>query len=122
VLGVFQKFPMPPSIKFQQFLVRVGEFGGYAVMETDKPADVHKLTTALAVFQFRLEPVIDVMDAVAVESAHFLTRTQASYEKSLMGIASARAGKLHNDRSRTMRNGFFLLHPTLRRWQHDSYQ
>lgn len=68
VLGVFQKFPMPPSIKFHQFLVRVGEFGGYAVIETDKPADVHKLTTALAVFQFRLEPVIDVMDAVAVES------------------------------------------------------
>ena len=68
VLGVFQQWQMPPSLSFHQFLVRVGEFGGYAVIETDKPADVHKLTTAFAVFQFRLEPVLDVMDAVAAES------------------------------------------------------
>ena len=68
VLSVFSKWQMPESLKFHQFLVRVGEFGGYAVIETDKPADVHKLTTTFAVFQFRLEPVLDVMDAVAVES------------------------------------------------------
>ncbi len=68
VLAVFQKWQMPESLTFHQFLVRVGEFGGYAVIETDKPADVHKLTTAFAVFRFRLEPVLDVMDAVAVES------------------------------------------------------
>jgi hypothetical protein len=30
-------------------------------------ADVQKLTTTFAVFQFRLEPVVDVMDAVAAE-------------------------------------------------------
>ena len=41
--------------------------GGYAVIETDNLADIHLLTTALAAFTFRLEPVIDVMDAVAVE-------------------------------------------------------
>jgi Protein of unknown function (DUF3303) len=41
---------------------------GYAVLETDKPADLHKLTTVFAVFQFRVEPVLDVMDAVAAES------------------------------------------------------
>ncbi len=68
VLSVFQKWQMPESLKFHQFLVRGGEFGGYAVIETDKPADVHKLTTTFAVFQFRLEPVLDVMYAVAVES------------------------------------------------------
>jgi hypothetical protein len=31
-------------------------------------ADVQKLTTTFAVFQFRLEPVMDVMDAVAAEA------------------------------------------------------
>ena len=31
-------------------------------------ADVHKLTMAFVVFQFRLEPVLDVMDAVAAEA------------------------------------------------------
>jgi hypothetical protein len=30
---------------------------------------VHRLTSAFAVFQFRVEPVLDVMDAVAVEAA-----------------------------------------------------
>lgn len=67
VLGVFQQWEMPENLIFHQFVVRVGEFGGYAVLETDNLADVHKLTTAFAVFQFRLEPVLDVMDAVAVE-------------------------------------------------------
>jgi hypothetical protein len=35
--------------------------------ETDNLADVHFLCTALAGFSFQLEPVIEVMDAVAVE-------------------------------------------------------
>jgi muconolactone delta-isomerase len=58
---------MPESLDIHQFVVRVGEFGGYAVLETDNVADVQKLTTTFAVFQFRLEPVMDVMDAVAAE-------------------------------------------------------
>ena len=59
---------MPSSLNFHQFLVRIGKFGGSAVIETDKPSDVHKLTTAFAVFNFRLEPVLVVADAVAAES------------------------------------------------------
>jgi hypothetical protein len=38
---------MPASFTIQQLVVRVGEFGGYIIVETDK--------------------VVDVMDAVAVE-------------------------------------------------------
>ena len=68
VLGVFQQWEMPESLNIHQFLVRVGEFGGYAVLETDNLADLHRLTTVFAVFQFRLEPVLDVMDAVAAEA------------------------------------------------------
>ena len=37
------------------------------VLETDNLADIHFLSSALAGFTFQLEPVIDVMDAVAVE-------------------------------------------------------
>ena len=51
VLSLFDKWEMPESLNFQQFLVRVGEFGGYAVIETDNPLDIHKLTTVFAVFQ-----------------------------------------------------------------------
>ena len=68
VLSVFQKWQMPDSMKIHQFLVRVGEYGGYAVLETENLSDVHRLTTVFAVFQFRLQPVIDVMDAVAAEN------------------------------------------------------
>jgi Protein of unknown function (DUF3303) len=68
VLNVFEPWEMPESLDIHQFVVRVGEFGGYAVLETDNVADVQKLTTTFAVFQFRLEPVMDVMDAVAAEA------------------------------------------------------
>lgn len=68
VLSVFQEWEMPEGLEIHQFVVRVGEFGGYAVLETDDVAEVQKLTTTFAVFRFRLEPVLDVMDAVTVEA------------------------------------------------------
>jgi hypothetical protein len=68
ILDLFQKWKMPESLKFQQFLVRVGEYGGYAVLETDRPADLHRAATVFATFKFRCEPVLDIQDAVAAES------------------------------------------------------
>jgi Protein of unknown function (DUF3303) len=53
--------------RIHQFVIRVGDWGGYMVFETDNLADIHFLSTALAGFTFQLEPVIDVMDAVAIE-------------------------------------------------------
>lgn len=78
ILALFQKWDMPKSLKFSEFLVRVGEFGGYAVIETDNPADIQRLTSAFAAFQFRVEPVMNVMDAVAAESAAIEWRDNAS--------------------------------------------
>ena len=69
ILAVFQQWQMPASLQIHQFLVRVGEFGGYAVVETDQPADIHRLSTVFAAFKFRLEPVLDVGEAVATEAA-----------------------------------------------------
>ena len=37
------------------------------IVETDNPIDIHYFTSVFAVFQFKVEPVVDVMDAVAVE-------------------------------------------------------
>jgi hypothetical protein len=68
VLELFQAWPMPESVVFHQFLVRVGEFGGCAVVETDDVASLHQLTTAFAVFRFRVDAVLDVMDAVSAEA------------------------------------------------------
>jgi muconolactone delta-isomerase len=68
VLELFQAWQMPETLTFHQFLVRVGEFGGCAVIETDDPAALHQVTSAFAVFQFRVDAVMDVMDAVAAEA------------------------------------------------------
>ena len=48
-------------------MVRVGDYGGYMIVETDTPTDIHYVTSVCAVFEFKVEPVVDVMDAVAVE-------------------------------------------------------
>jgi hypothetical protein len=68
VLSVFAAWNMPESLVFHQFLVRVGEFGGYAVIETDSAEDLQYLCTVFAAFSFTVEPVMDVMDAVAAEN------------------------------------------------------
>ena len=68
VINVFQQYEIPTSLNITEFVVRVGEFCGYMVVETDSPSDIHKLTTIFAALQFKFEPVLDVMDAVAAEA------------------------------------------------------
>lgn len=68
VLQIFNKdYKMPASFTIHQFVVRVGDYGGYMIVETDNPTDIHYVTSIFAVFEFKVEPVVDVMDAVAVE-------------------------------------------------------
>jgi hypothetical protein len=68
ILDIFQKWEIPETLTFHQFLVRVGEFGGYAVLETDDLAELEKWIVIYAGFQFRLEPVLDVEEAVGAQS------------------------------------------------------
>src|ERR1700674_879937 len=67
VLQIFKDWKMPASFSMLQFVVRIGDYGGYMIVETDKPTDIHYVTSFFAVFEFKVEPVVDVMDAVAVE-------------------------------------------------------
>ncbi len=67
VLEIFKDWKMPASFSVLQFVVRIGDYGGYMIVETDKPTDIHYVTSFFAVFEFKVEPVVDVMDAVAVE-------------------------------------------------------
>ena len=68
ILDIFQRWEIPETITFHQFLVRVGELGGYAVVETDDLAELEKATTIYAAFQFRVEPVLDVEEAAAAQT------------------------------------------------------
>ena len=67
ILGVFSQWKMPEGLAIQAFLVRVGEFGGYMLVETDNPLDLHRLTSTFPAFQFKVEPVVDIGPAVGVE-------------------------------------------------------
>jgi len=68
ILEIFsEKWKMPESFKILEFVVRVGDYGGYMIVETDKPTDIHYVTSVFAAFEFKVEPVVDVMEAVAVE-------------------------------------------------------
>jgi hypothetical protein len=51
VLRIFNKdWKMPASFTVHQFVVRVGDYGGYMVVETDQPADIHYFTSVFARF------------------------------------------------------------------------
>ena len=68
ILQIFNKdWKMPASFTIHQFVVRVGDYGGYMIVETDSPIDIHYVTSVFAAFEFKVEPVIDVMDAVEIE-------------------------------------------------------
>jgi muconolactone delta-isomerase len=67
ILGTFRHWKMPESLNVQQFLVRVGDYGGYLVIETEDVRAVHKLTSAFPAFRFRVDSVLDIGEAVPVE-------------------------------------------------------
>jgi hypothetical protein len=72
VLEIFNpQYKLPASFKMHQFVVRVGDYGGYMIIETDNPADIHYVSSVFAVFEWTVEPVLDVMDAVAAELKAF---------------------------------------------------
>ena len=50
-------------------MIRIGDYGGYMIVEIDKPTDIHYFTSLFTVFEFKVELVVDVMDAVAAEVA-----------------------------------------------------
>ena len=68
ILAIFKNWAFPRSFAIKEFVARVGELGGYMLVETDKPADIQYVTTVYAGFEFKVEPVIDVAAAVEAET------------------------------------------------------
>lgn len=67
ILGLFQHWTMPETLTVHQFLIRLGEFGGAIVLETDKASDIHFLGTVFTAFECKVEPMLDIGEAVAIE-------------------------------------------------------
>lgn len=63
VQEAFSASEMPKSLTIHQFVARVG-LGGYAVLETNEPADLQYLITVYTPASFTIEPLIEALAAV----------------------------------------------------------
>jgi muconolactone delta-isomerase len=67
ILEVFRQWKAPGNFKIELFVIRVGDWGGYMMLDCDDPLAVHKFCSMLPAFTFEARPVIPVEDAVRVE-------------------------------------------------------
>jgi Protein of unknown function (DUF3303) len=67
ILEVFGPWKAPANFKIESFVIRVGDWGGYMLMECDDPLEVHKFCSMLPSFIFEVHPVVPVADAIRVE-------------------------------------------------------
>jgi hypothetical protein len=65
VLELMRAWRRPERVAIREFVVRVGGTGGYAVFETDDVAVVRQATAAFSGFNFHIDPVVDVDEALA---------------------------------------------------------
>ena len=67
ILEVFTQWKAPANFKIELFVIRVGDWGGYMMLDCDDPTAVHKFCSMLPAFVFEARPVIPIEDAVRVE-------------------------------------------------------
>jgi hypothetical protein len=67
ILEVFGQWKAPANFKIDAFVIRVGDWGGYMLMECDDPTVIHKFCSMLPAFVFEVRPVISIDDAVKGE-------------------------------------------------------
>ena len=65
---VFSPWKAPANFKIHSFVIRVGDWGGYMLMECDDPLDVQINSVRCCLpSHSRLDTVIPVADAIRVE-------------------------------------------------------
>jgi muconolactone delta-isomerase len=67
ILEVFRPWKAPAGFNIEMFVIRVGDWGGYMLLDCDDPTAVHKFCSMLPAFVFEARPVIPIDDAVRVE-------------------------------------------------------
>jgi muconolactone delta-isomerase len=67
ILEVFGQWKPASNFKIEFFVVRVGDWGGYLLVDCDDPLEVHKFCTMLPSFEFQARAVVPVADAVRAE-------------------------------------------------------
>ena len=67
ILEVFGRWTAPEGFNIEMFVIRVGDWGGYMLLDCKDPTAVHKFCSMLPAFVFEARPVIPIEDAVRVE-------------------------------------------------------
>jgi hypothetical protein len=67
ILELFTQWKAPEGFNIETFVIRVGDWGGYMLLDCDDPLEIHKFCSTLTAFEFEARPVVPVMDAVRVE-------------------------------------------------------
>ena len=63
-LAVFSKWTQPQSTTYHAFVSRVDGSGGFAVVETDNPADLADTTSKFGfIAEYQIHPVVDIDEA-----------------------------------------------------------
>jgi hypothetical protein len=81
ILEVFSRWKAPANFKIESCVIRVGDWGGYMLMECDDPLEVHKFCSMLPAFTFEARPVIPVADAIRVELEGWPTAMDSKVSK-----------------------------------------
>jgi hypothetical protein len=67
ILEVFTQWQAPDNFKIEMFVIRVGDWGGYMLVDCEEPLAIHKFCSMLPSFVFEARPVVPIKDAVRVE-------------------------------------------------------
>ncbi len=63
-LAVFSKWTQPQGTTYHQFVGRLDGAGGFAVVETDNPAELADVTSKFAIIaEYQIYPVVDIAEA-----------------------------------------------------------
>jgi hypothetical protein len=65
ILEVFTQWTAPDNFKIEMFVIRVGDWGGYMLLDCDDPLAVHKFCSMLPAFEFQARPVVPVGPTIA---------------------------------------------------------
>jgi hypothetical protein len=68
-LELFGKWSPPEDVTFLQFVTRLDGNGGFAVLETDNPANLGEAAAKFGpYFEFHIYPVLDIAEGAALGS------------------------------------------------------
>ncbi len=56
ILEVFTQWQAPANFKIELFVIRVGDWGGYMMLDCEDPLAVHKFCSMLPAFEFEARP------------------------------------------------------------------